>query len=353
MKRITAFLLVAGLIPIAEVAAFPVPNIEWSPEGYVCYRAAGEICIDGKVSESDWSQAPWTDEFVDIEGDLKPLPRYRTRVKMLWDENYFYIAAEMEEPDLWATYRERDSVIYHENDFEVFIDPDGDNHEYYELEINALGTEWDLLLVKPYRDGGPAIHGWDIAGLKTAVALQGTINDASDRDQGWTVEIAFPWTALAEAAHRSCPPEPGDRWRVNFSRVQWKLNATDEGYAKRKDPSGKALPENNWVWSPQGLIAMHYPEMWGFVEFAGSSGDFELTSIDHTRWLLCRLYYAQRIYHEDYGSYTESFESLGIDLFNYEKPGPPSLTITPSGFEILVFDTQGGAHHIDESGHIW
>ena len=75
----------------------------------------------------------------------------------------------MEEPDVWATLTERDSVIFHDNDFEVFIDPDGDTHAYYELEVNALGTAWDLILIKPYRDGGPAINGWDIAGLKVGV----------------------------------------------------------------------------------------------------------------------------------------------------------------------------------------
>ena len=86
---------------------------------------------------------------------------------MLYDDNYFYFAAELDEPHVWATLTDRDAVIYHDNDFEVFIDPDGDNHLYYELEINALGTEWDLLLVKPYRDGGPAINAWDIQGLQT------------------------------------------------------------------------------------------------------------------------------------------------------------------------------------------
>ncbi len=58
----------------------------------------------------------------------------------------------------------RDSVIFHDNDFEVFVDPDGDTHAYYELEVNALGTQWDLMLIKPYRDGGRAIDAWDIAG---------------------------------------------------------------------------------------------------------------------------------------------------------------------------------------------
>ena len=81
---------------------------------------------------------------------------------MLWDDKYLYIGAAMVEPHVWATLTERDAVIYHDNDFEVFIDPDGDTHLYYEIEINALGTVWDLLLVRPYRDGGPAIDAWDV-----------------------------------------------------------------------------------------------------------------------------------------------------------------------------------------------
>ena len=69
---------------------------------------------------------------------------------MLWDDNYFYIAEQLEEPHVWATLTKHDSVIFQDNDFEVFIDPDGDNQEYYEIEINALNTDWDLLLKKAY-----------------------------------------------------------------------------------------------------------------------------------------------------------------------------------------------------------
>ena len=94
----------------------------------------------------------------------KPKPRFRTRVKMLWDDEALYIAAEMEEPHVWATLTEHDSVIFHDNDFEVFLDPDGDNHLYGELELNALNTTWDLLLTKPYKDGGQAINAWEITG---------------------------------------------------------------------------------------------------------------------------------------------------------------------------------------------
>jgi hypothetical protein len=125
------------------------------PRSYVCSRAAQPLAIDGKLDEASWAAAPWTDAFVDIEGDAKPRPHFRTRAKMLWDDTYFYIAADLEEPHVWGTLTEHDSVIFHDPDFEVFIDPNGDSHEYYEFEMNALNTGWDLFLPKQYKDGGP------------------------------------------------------------------------------------------------------------------------------------------------------------------------------------------------------
>ena len=162
-----------------------------------------------------------------------------------------------------ARLTQHDSVIFHDNDFEIFIDPDGDNHEYYEIEINALNTEWDLFLKKPYRDGGPAINEWEIPGLKTAVHVSGTLNDPSDSDTSWSVELAIPWKSLAEHAHRPAPPKDGDQWRINFSRVEWRHEIAGGKY--RKIPN---TPEDNWVWSPQGKVDMHRPERWGYVQFS-------------------------------------------------------------------------------------
>lgn len=225
-------------------------------------RRAPAMTIDGVISTAEWSKATWTSDFVDIEGSVKPNPAFRTRVKMMWDDNYLYIAAEMEEPHVWGTLTERDAVIFHDNDFEVFIDPDhGDTFNYYELEINALGTVWDLLLTKPYRDNGEAINAWDIAGLKSAVHINGTLNNPRDRDTGWTVELAMPWSVLKEAAREHRRPKPGEEWRINFSRVEWDTDIVDNKYVKRKQP------EHNWVWSPQGAIAMHMPEKWGYIKF--------------------------------------------------------------------------------------
>ena len=147
------------------------------PRGYVCYYTDKPIKIDGRLDDPAWQDAPWTDYFVDIEGDRKPRPRFKTRVKMLWDKEYFYVAAALEEPHVWGTLTKHDSVIFQDNDFEVFINPTGDNHDYYEFEINALNTGWDLFLPRPYRDGGPALNAWEIPGLKTGVSIDGTLND--------------------------------------------------------------------------------------------------------------------------------------------------------------------------------
>ena len=178
------------------------------PKGYLCPRASTAPNINGDLSKEFWRNAPWSDDFVDIEGDVKPRPTWRTRMKMLWDDSHLYIAAELTEPNVWATITQHDAVIFQDNDFEVFIDPDGDNHEYYELELNALNTTWDLRLVKPYRDGGPALNEWEIDGMQTAVKVDGVLNDASVVDKGWTVEIALPWKALGEYSKVASPPRP-------------------------------------------------------------------------------------------------------------------------------------------------
>lgn len=230
------------------------------PGHYICHRAASEIRIDGKLDDAAWSAAAWTDDFVDIEGVTKPKPRFRTRMKMLWDDQYLYIAAELEEPDVWATLTQHDSVIFQDNDFEVFLNPSGDSRNYFEFEINALNTGWDLFLAKPYRQQGKADNGWEIPGLKTAVYVDGSLNHAGDRDRRWQVEMAFPWAAFTERSGFG-KPNAGQQWRANFSRVEWHTEVLEGKYHK--------LPgrEDNWVWSPQGVVDMHRPEQWGYVMF--------------------------------------------------------------------------------------
>jgi hypothetical protein len=298
----------------------PLPSYV-HPRGYVCCRAERPITIDGLLDDPAWQAVPWTEPFVDIEGNSKPRPRFRTRAKMLWDDNYFYVAAELEEPHVWATLTEHDSVIFQDPDFEVFIDPDGDSHEYYEFEINALNTGWDLFLTRPYKDGGVAINSWEIPGLKTAVRVDGTLNDPRDRDRGWTVEIAFPWKVLGEAAHRPAPPRDGDQWRINFSRVEWQIDTNTGKYCKV--PGTK---EANWVWSPQGVVDMHRPETWGYVQFSTApSGQvaFRPDPAGPTRHLLHQVYYAQAKYRTAHGRWARNLDELGLSTLTHSDLGGP------------------------------
>ena len=339
----------------------PAPDFEklpFAPRRALCHRAPAPLQIDGRLDEPAWRAAPWSDTFIDIEGDRRP--PLATRVKMLWDDEFFYFAADLEEPHLWATLQQRDAVIFQDHDFELFIDPDGDTHVYYELEINALNTVWDLLLVQPYRDGGPAVHGWDIAGLRTGVDLRGTLNRPADRDDGWSVEIAIPWTILREGAPRRSAPRPGDQWRVNFSRVQWQLDVKDGAYAKRVNPAtGKPFPEDNWVWSPQGAINMHMPERWGIVQFSdappgGAAAAFVEDRNDRVRWALRRLYYRQRQYHAANGRYAADLSQLQAGNIQVEGlEFKPSLQVTESLYEIRAAGFDGAVVRIRQDGRVW
>jgi hypothetical protein len=341
------------------------PTIPIIPRHYVCYRASEPIVIDGKLNKKDWKNALWTEDFVDIEGSLKSLPRLKTRAKMLWDDNYLYIAAYLEEPHIWGTLTERESVVYNDPDFEIFIDPDGDTHNYAELEINALNTQWDLLLTKPYRDdaNNVAINNWNYNGMKSAVHLMGTINNPCDIDTAWCVEVALPLSALAELSERDKKPVNGQQYRINFSRVEWDVDVVDGRYVKRSTTiNGKkvSLPENNWVWSPQGVIAMHQPETWGFLQFSdkivGAGTDNYLPDPDNDiKWALRMVYYRQYSYFKKNKSYATDMKSLGLEDYKIDgTPFSPAIMVTTSTYEATCKAHDGkSVWHILQDGKIW
>lgn len=324
------------------------------PMEYNCRYTSVAPLIDGRPADVCWNQAPWTHWFTDIEGDKKPAPTQNTRVKMLWDNQHLYILAELQEEHLWATLSQRESVIYYDNDFEVFLDPDGDNHHYFELEINALGTEWDLFLNRPYKDGGKALTSWDISGLETAVYLQGTLNNPSDTDTAWYVEISIPFAALRPYGLSKKEPAHLQVWRLNFSRVQWDLEIEDKGYRKKTDPeTRRPLPEHNWVWSPQSVINMHRPETWGYLIFLKAEerpAGFDPDPDYEIKALLHRYYYAQKAFQRQHQRYSE-LETLSKEM---EIPLPESFSIEYTSRHFLIrAQTQAGSWYINHLSRIW
>lgn len=252
---------------------------------YKALRTTGTLVIDGKLSEDDWKKAPRSSAFVDlVHGTATHLD---TRAAVLWDDECLYVGYWIEEPDVRATLTKRDAPIYRDNDAELFI---AGRDGYYELEINAYGTIYEVLFfweeafrrngyaaipafdraqpgARPFNGVGYKSHprgprigffNWDYPGLRKAVHIDGTLNDDSDRDKGWTVELALPWSGLATLARgdeRSLPPDDGDVWRMDFSRFN-----TYKAPPPSKDSGG-------WAWSSHGVWDSHVPECFTYVEF--------------------------------------------------------------------------------------
>lgn len=315
------------------------------PKSYVCYRTSGALNIDGMPDDAAWAKAEWTDLFVDIEGDLKPKPAQNTRVKMLWDENYLYILAELEEENIWAYLEKHDEVVYYDNDFEIFIDPDNDAKNYFEYEVNAKGTVFDLFLPYPYRHSSFALHNWDFKGIKQAVKINGTLNDGSDKDFRWTVELAIPFTDLSFGLD-SGKPNIDKPWRINFSRVEWDTKWENGKYTKRTGADGKPLPEHNWVWSPVGAISMHMPERYGYLKFsektAGTEKEtFTISENEQMKKVLWAVFYREAKYFEKYKKYTGIAGDLGSDLKSMydDKKYKLSISATTHTFEASLISS--------------
>lgn len=253
---------------------------------YKAYRVRQPIQVDGRLDEECWRAVPRSPRFVDMISGKPAL--YDTRAALLWDDKYLYVGYWIEEPNVAASLTERDSLIYTNNDAELFI---AGKDDYYEFEINALNTIYEVFFiwddayekggysavpefsrsnpkVRPFNGVGFTTHprggrlgswAWDFPGLKTAVHVDGTLNNSQDRDKGWTVELAFPWEGmkwLAKGDGRALPPKRGDVWRIDFSR-----------FNQYKAPP-PAEDSGGWVWSRHGVWDSHIPECFPYIQFS-------------------------------------------------------------------------------------
>ncbi len=333
-------------------------NLLTVPKGYVVGYTKTPPVIDGDVTDATWQQAAWTDDFVDIEGDLKPKPPLQTNIKMLWDDTCLYIAARVAEPHVWATLKQHDAVVFMDNDVELFVSPNGSAHNYFEIEVNPFNNIFDLFLSKPYRNLGLPLSTWDTKGMRTAVKIQGTLNDPSDKDKGWTVEMSIPFKALNVGNRGGQTVKEGTTWRINFSRVEWDTKIVNGKYEKLKDANGRNLPERNWSWSPQGLINMHYPERWGYLQFSKTeAGDqkFTFPYAEQQKQYLWLLYYKQKDWLKDHREYLQNLNSLGLNdkIAIGSKNNTLKLEATPHQFMGFITDEKDNIiYTIDQDGYV-
>jgi hypothetical protein len=365
MRAIISFV---SLLSVAQ-SAFDCSFSSSYPRQYVAYHLEGESppLFDGNISDGAWSDVGFTERFVDIS--TATAPKFSTHAKIRWDDEYLYVAAALQDEDVWANISttchclnaSQDQVIFHDNDFEIFVDADGSTHYYKEYEMNAANATWDLCLNKPYNDGGqenssrvfgPA--GWDYAlpvgrphTLRAGTQVFGVLNDPSQPAFGWSAEIGLPLSKLAENTSAVVPPREGDIWRINFSRVEWAVRVVGNNYWK--DPACQSCPvpgaanEDNWVWSPQGSIAMHLPERWGLLQFA--RGDVNATApVTYGQWpvraIAAEVYYAQHAYA---GAHNGSYAATQQQLAPYvSDPAIVDGTCTGGAPIAIVLGVDGG-----------
>lgn len=256
---------------------------------YVCRFTTRPPRIDGALDDACWLRAERSPRFVDLVTGVPGL--LETRMAAVWDDEALHVAYWIEEPNVQARLTERDSFIWTENDVELFIaGPDC----YYEFQVNARGTVYEVFYIwqeaylkagftaRPefdlarrtvdvlggFQDGSRfgkhprgrrwAFMDWDFPGLRTAVRVDGTLNDDRDIDRGWTVELSFPWKGMSDLAQgRPLPPRAGDVWRMDFSRFE----ALVVG-------GNRIQPDPGWALNRHGVYDSHIPECFSLIEFS-------------------------------------------------------------------------------------
>ena len=251
---------------------------------YTALHVSEPIRIDGKLDEAVWQRAARSPRFIDILSGEPTI--HGTHAMVVWDDTNLYVAYRIEEPFVHAKYTNHNDPIYYDNDVEFFI---AGRDAYYEFEINAFNTCYEVFFIwddayekggfaaapefarsklKPFNGVGFKNHprggrlgnfSWSLPGKQTAVQIDGTLNDDTDRDRGWSVELAFPWKSLewlAKAENRSLPPRDADVWRMDFSR----FNTYKEAPPAR-DSGG-------WVWTRHGVWDSHIPECFAYIRFS-------------------------------------------------------------------------------------
>jgi hypothetical protein len=341
------------------------------PRQYVAHRTATPPTLDGKLDDKMWAEVPWTEDAVDIVDAL--IPSLRTRAKMRFDDHFLYVGAEIQEPHVWANIthtchclnKTEDQVICHGSDYEVFTNPDGTNHNYKEFEMNPLNQTWDLLLSVPYSDGGHenssrvlGPKGWDMQPpLRCATFVNGTVNDPTDVDVGWSTEIALPLAQLAFKNSVSVPPAEGDFWRIDFSRVEYHVKTVMQPAPHYEmDTSPHHSQPENWIWAPiTYAVDMHEPDRWGMLEFTDQPAAAKTPPSRNLEWpareAAMSFYYAQKNWsHSHNGTFTADVAAVASfvpPMFQGSHGfdgacGERSLSVSADGFYYNASFTQRG-----------
>jgi hypothetical protein len=140
---------------------------------------------------------------------------------MLWDDTNLYIIYVCNDPYLESEVTEHDGPVYQEDAVEIFVTPNpNDISSYFGYEMNINGTLLDYIAFEGGQERTKNIHfPWQSDEVKIVTSYTGTLNNPSDVDQGWILEIAIPWANFRHLGG-TIPPQEGDLWRLNLNRTK-------------------------------------------------------------------------------------------------------------------------------------
>jgi hypothetical protein len=221
----------------------PLPQI-------IASYTESEMLIDGFLTEAIWQETQSVFLCENKSGQTLADSTYSTRVQTAYDQDNLYITFICNDPDVWGNFTEHDQHLWTEEAVEVFIDTDTVSNTYVEIEVSPNNVLFDSYIVNPFEIDIEATKEFDLAGIKTAVSVDGSINNENDRDQRWVVEIAIPVKDLVNENYSIIPGKTV--WRINFYRIERNRSGESTGYA----------------WSPTEA-RFHKPAAFGILKFGG------------------------------------------------------------------------------------
>jgi hypothetical protein len=215
------------------------------PPTYEAKRAPARIAVDGKLDDKAWAAANAVDLIFPWESQTGA--KQKTTFRILWDDANLYVAYDCEDRDIVAQFTERDDPTYRDDAVEIFLNPrPTQTGLYFGLEMNARAVLYDYLMY----DSRYTMKLFNLQGVQLATHIRGTLNARGDEDQGWTLEVAIPWTNFADIGAKR--PEPGASWTMNVNR--W-------------DGVEPARRMSNWSDPQQPRPNPHVPARFGQIVF--------------------------------------------------------------------------------------
>lgn len=218
---------------------------------YKVAKAKGPIAADGKMDEEAWKSA----EVVTFDYFFRrdePLEKQKTEFRMLWDEQNIYLFYTCEDTSITARETGYDGRPYLDDCAEFFCLPVPDSlYMHFGFEVNVTKAKYDYIVLWQFNNRNVFIPDYN-PGYEVGVTMDGTLNNDTDTDKGWTMEYVIPMSVFRGFNTRNLV---GTQWA--FQAVRQDRNAVDDRFRS----TSTLFPTYDIA------LDVHPPNRFGLMEF--------------------------------------------------------------------------------------